>query len=1434
MLNPQAVEFLQQKYQSDHLLKLAQQQLSAFSESEDFWNQFDAAFGTEYDRSIALKVRSQWQTGDFSQFPEVEIVSSSNLGNDNASYDASTNRIYLSDSFVNTATTKTVINTLLKEYGNFVGDRIDSRSVRVGERGNNADPERGSFATLVEGSNLDNATIPASAMRCNCQLCQRVDIDLNDVFLPALTAKENLATIGGRSFGALQSIVPSSNDSRINALLGGYKWGGTTITYSFYGGGTYYGSETGIASVSEGVKQNVRDFLTNAIQPLINVNFEEVSDSAASYGQLRYLTSPDAGYAYAYYPFSTDANQGNSNDLAGDIFLDPDYDNTSSTNGFQGGLGNHGYTTLIHETLHALGLKHPGNYNGGGTGTGPFLPFAQDNLDNTVMTYNFGGASPGTPMAYDLLALQYLYGARSFNTSNTTYTFTQTDLYSDGIKTTGTATKDTKLTIWDTAGIDTLDFSALAVNAGGYRFDLNQGGWLTTQAAFNGSTGTALGDTTPGTIYSMTTAGTRLGFGVDIEKATGTSSNDLFYGNSLDNYFYGKLGSDTLYGGGGNDVAIYAGTSAQYNITSVGGLFTITDSIANRDGIDTLDSIESIQFSDTTIALISSTLPTLSIDNVSIVEGNSGTKNAVFTVTRSGTATTAISVTYTTADGTATAGIDFTSITGLLTFAVNETTKTISIPILGDTNIEGNEIFFINLSNPINATIADAQGQGTIENDDPVTISNDNFVNRYTLTGNIASATGNNVSATGEVGELSHAGASTPINSLWWTWTATANGNVTISTAGSNFDTTLGVYTGSSVSSLTTIASNDDASGTTLASLVTFAAVSGTSYQIAVDGFNAATGNINLALDFTPTLANITLVQSPSSVNEDGMTNLVYTFTRTGSLTNALTVNYGVGGTATFNTDYTQLGAASFGGTTGTITFAANSATATLTIDPKADTIFESNETVAITLAAGTDYTVDTTTAVTGTIANDDSSSVITLVRTPSSVDEDGTTNIIYTFKRTGVTTNALTVNYGVAGSAAFNTDYTQLGAASFGGTTGTITFAANSATATLTIDPTADTIFESNETVAITLAAGTDYTVGTTTAVTGTIKNDENGITLVRTPSSVNEDGTTNIIYTFTRSGSITNALTVNYGVGGTATFNTDYTQLGAASFGGTTGTITFAANSATATLTIDPNADTLLESNETVAITLAAGTGYTVVTTTAVTGTIINDETAITLSIAPSSVYEDGTTNLIYTFKRTGITTNALTVNYGVAGSAAFNTDYTQLGAASFGGTTGTITFAANSATATLTIDPTADTIFESNETVAITLAAGTGYTVGTTTAVTGTIRNDDAIVLSIPSGNVNTVDVLTGQNLAIPEIQSETSFALPVAAGEVSNPVVIANRIFENYLDLNSLNQVTSDIFANSNYLGTNSDRVDLFGLLGDNRVVGEQIVFAVSIN
>ena len=355
----------------------------------------------------------------------------------------------------------------------------------------------------------------------------------------------------------------------------------------------------------------------------------------------------------------------------------------------------------------------------------------------------------------------------------------------------------------------------------------------------------------------------------------------------------------------------------------------------------------------------------------------------------------------------------------------------------------------------------------------------------------------------------------------------------------------------------------------------------------------------------------------------------------------------------------------------------------------------------------------------------------VTIALDRASVLEDGDSSLVYLFTRSGEISAPLTVRYALKGTAVLGLDYTG---PNISGSSKTVRFAASSSTATLVVKPIADTIIEASETVSITLASSSAYRRGTTTAVTGTITNDDvastpvPSITLDAPAASVTEDGTANLVYTFTRTGSTSAALSVNYTVGGTATLGSDYSGISTA---GTTKTVTFAAGSATASVTVDPTADTTVESNETVALTLAAGSGYTIGTTGAVTGSISNDDVvtaplpSITLGLASASVSEDGTANLVYTFTRTGSTSAALSVNYTVGGTATLGSDYSGISTA---GTTKTVSFAAGSATASVTVDPTADTTVESNETVALTLGAGSGYTIGTTGAVTGTIANDD----------------------------------------------------------------------------------------------------------
>ena len=108
------------------------------------------------------------------------------------------------------------------------------------------------------------------------------------------------------------------------------------------------------------------------------------------------------------------------------------------------------------------------------------------------------------------------------------------------------------------------------------------------------------------------------------------------------------------------------------------------------------------------------TPPSISIDDVTITEGDAGTKNAAITLRLSEPATSAVSLRFATANGTATAGSDFVAKAGSVTFPAGTTTRQLLIAIKGNRIYEPNETFTVNLSSPKRATIADRSGTVTI------------------------------------------------------------------------------------------------------------------------------------------------------------------------------------------------------------------------------------------------------------------------------------------------------------------------------------------------------------------------------------------------------------------------------------------------------------------------------------------------------------------------------------------------------------------------------------------------------------------------------------------------------------------------------------------------------------------------------------------------
>ena len=164
-------------------------------------------------------------------------------------------------------------------------------------------------------------------------------------------------------------------------------------------------------------------------------------------------------------------------------------------------------------------------------------------------------------------------------------------------------------------------------------------------------------------------------------------------------------------------------------------------------------------------------LPTISISDVSVTEGNSGTTPATFNISLSAAAAGPVSVIWATANGTATAGTDYTAGGGTASFGVGESVKTVTVQVNGDTAAEPNETFYVNLSSPSGGTLADGQSVGTITNDDPPAAPTNLTVTPISISQiNLAWTDTNNES--GYYVERS-------LNGVDWTWNVTLPANTT-------------------------------------------------------------------------------------------------------------------------------------------------------------------------------------------------------------------------------------------------------------------------------------------------------------------------------------------------------------------------------------------------------------------------------------------------------------------------------------------------------------------------------------------------------------------------------------------------------------------------------------------------------------------------------
>ncbi len=651
-----------------------------------------------------------------------------------------------------------------------------------------------------------------------------------------------------------------------------------------------------------------------------------------------------------------------------------------------------------------------------------------------------------------------------------------------------------------------------------------------------------------------------------------------------------------------------------------------------------------------------------------------------FILTRIGNLASALTVNYTVA-GTATNGTDYTALPGTVTFAAGSSTTLINVASVNDTLSEVTETLTLNLATGTGYNLATGKTAtvSIFDNDIPVISINANDANageklttetanpgQFTLTriGNLASALTVNYTVAG-----------TATNGTDYT---TLPGTVT--------------FAAGSAKALINLVSVDDTLSEATET-VTLNLATGTGYNLGTD----KTATVNIFDNDIPVIS-ISATDANAGEKLTGQTANPgqFTLTRAGNLASALTINYTVAGTAINGTDYTTL--------PGTVTFAAGSAKALINLVSVDDTLSEATETATLNLATGTGYNLGTDKTATVNIFDNDIP-VISISANDANARETLTGQTAnpgqFTLTRAGNVASALTVNYTVAGTATNGTDYTNL--------PGIVTFAAGSATALIDIVSVDDTLSEATETATLNLATGTGYNLGTTkTATVSIFDNDIPVISMSATDANAGEKLTGQTAnpgqFTLTRAGNLASALTVNYTVAGTATTGTDYTTL--------PGTITFAAGSVTALININTVDDGDFEGNETVIVTLGTGTNYLLGTDKTGTVTIAdNDKPTITISATDVNAGE----TLIgqtpnpgqFTISRNGITTEALTVNYAVQGTATNGTDYDGL--------SGSVVIPVGQSSITVPINVKDDLITEGNETAVLNLQANSSYVLG-----------------------------------------------------------------------------------------------------------------------
>lgn len=571
----------------------------------------------------------------------------------------------------------------------------------------------------------------------------------------------------------------------------------------------------------------------------------------------------------------------------------------------------------------------------------------------------------------------------------------------------------------------------------------------------------------------------------------------------------------------------------------------------------------------------------ISIFNTSVQESSSGSAVAVFQVCLSEPSGQAVSVKYTTVDGTASAGSDYRLTSSYISIPAGVMVKTISIPVFSDAVAELDENFYIQLSAPKNATIAQGQGVGTILNNAAPAVSI-----------HPVSVTEGNEGTTIALFEVTLASASeVPVAVTY----ATQDGTATV--ADNDYCPTSGLLffaPGETSKTIEIMVQGDlvnEADETFFVKLGNDVNpyLSGYShYGQAVLLVNQAKGII---INDDPVTTQVSIEGVKVLEPGAGSVKAVFNVMLSEPSGQKVTVKYATAnGTALAGSDYAAQ--------TGLITFMPGATSREVKVVVNGDTVMEDEETFTVTLHTPVNATIDAGQAV-GTIINaTEGNSMTTLSIAKTSVIEgnSGTTQMVFTVTMPFPSPNTVTVKYMTANSSAkAGEDYISA--------SGTLTFAPGTTTQTIPITVLGDILHEPNEAMVVNLSNPTNAVLLVKQAV-GTILNDEPlpKITIMDTSTVEGDSGSRYMEFELMLSGTSSKNITVNFATA-------DGSASAPSSYAARNGILVFPSGTTTQCVAVVVYGNVTIESDKTMRMLLSKAVNAAIEDGEGV-GTIVNDD--------------------------------------------------------------------------------------------------------------------------------------------------------------------------------------------------------------------------------